>query len=190
MKNTGTLKVEVRGEREILLTRVFDAPKELVWKAMTQPELVKRWFGPRGHQLVECEIDLRPGGKWRYLILMPNGHTYSLDSMPALDQAGESGVRDAVDRHYLQVFGASIALGALSGLAQFNTRGGLASSDFGDQYRQGLGANLASSAGRVLDRYLNVLPTITVREGHRVHVYFTKDFDLPAYRRDASGGVR
>jgi uncharacterized protein YndB with AHSA1/START domain len=78
MKNTGTLKVEVRGEREILLTRVFDAPKELVWKAMTQPELVKRWFGPRGHQLVECEIDLRPGGKWRYLILMPNGHTMGM----------------------------------------------------------------------------------------------------------------
>jgi len=78
MKNTGTLKVEARGDREIVLTRVFDAPRELVWKAMTQPELVKRWFGPHGHQLVECEIDFRLGGKWRYLILMPNGETMGM----------------------------------------------------------------------------------------------------------------
>jgi uncharacterized protein YndB with AHSA1/START domain len=78
MKNTGTLKVETRGEREIVMTRVFDAPRDLVWKAMTQPELVKRWFGPHGHQLIECEIDLRPGGKWRYVILQPDGSTMGM----------------------------------------------------------------------------------------------------------------
>ncbi|HMK12056.1 MAG TPA: SRPBCC family protein [Acidimicrobiales bacterium] len=78
MKNIGTLKVEPRGDREIVVTRVFDAPRDLVWKAMTQPELVKRWFGPHGHQLIECEIDFRPGGRWRYLILMPNGQTMGM----------------------------------------------------------------------------------------------------------------
>jgi uncharacterized protein YndB with AHSA1/START domain len=78
MKNTGTLKVEVKGDREIVMTRVFDAPRDLVWKAMTQPELMKRWFGPHGHQLIECEIDLRPGGKWRYLLLQPDGSTMGM----------------------------------------------------------------------------------------------------------------
>ena len=78
MKNTGTLKVETRGDREIVMTRVFDAPRDLVWKAMTQPELVKRWFGPHGHQLIECDIDLRPGGKWRYVILQPDGSTMGM----------------------------------------------------------------------------------------------------------------
>ena len=78
MKNTGTLKVEVRGDREIVMTRVFDAPRALVWKAMTQPELVKRWFGPHGHQLIECEIDLKVGGKWRYVIQQPDGSTMGM----------------------------------------------------------------------------------------------------------------
>ncbi len=78
MKNTGTLKVEARGDREIVMTRVFDAPRDLVWKAMTQPELVKRWFGPHGHELIECEIDLRSGGKWRYVILQPDGSTMGM----------------------------------------------------------------------------------------------------------------
>ena len=73
MKNTGTLKVTTRGDREIVMERVFDAPRELVWEAMTKPELVKRWYGPRGHNLVVCEIDFRVGGKWRYVLRGPNG---------------------------------------------------------------------------------------------------------------------
>jgi uncharacterized protein YndB with AHSA1/START domain len=73
MKNTGTLKVTTRGEREIVMERVFDAPRELVWEAMTTPELVKRWYGPRGHDLVVCEIDFRVGGKWRYVLRRPAG---------------------------------------------------------------------------------------------------------------------
>ena len=49
MKNTGTLKVTTPSDREIVMTRVFDAPRELVWEAMSRPELLKRWlFGPPG----------------------------------------------------------------------------------------------------------------------------------------------
>src|SRR5262249_28282624 len=73
MKNTGTLKVTVRGDREIVLERVFDAPRALVFEAMTTPELVKKWYGPRGHNLIVCEIDFRVGGKWRYVLRGPNG---------------------------------------------------------------------------------------------------------------------
>jgi len=114
-------------------------------------------------------------------LLMPDGHSYSLDVFKGLDAVGETGLRDRVDRHYAQVFGASLAIGVLSGLSQFTTRGSVGVADFGDEFRQSSGASLANSAGRVLDRYLNVLPTVTIREGHRIKVYLTTDLELPAY---------
>jgi uncharacterized protein YndB with AHSA1/START domain len=78
MKNTGTLQVVSQGDREILMTRVFDAPRQLVFDALTKPELLKRWFGPHGWTLVECEIDLRVGGTWRYLSRGPNGRAMGM----------------------------------------------------------------------------------------------------------------
>ena len=120
-------------------------------------------------------------------LMMPDGHTYSLDRFKGLNAIGETGLRDSVNRHYLQVFGASVAIGAIAGLAQFNTRSGF-DVGFGDAYRQAAGASLASSSARILDRYLNVLPTITIREGYRLKVYLTNDLDLPAYS-PAPGGA-
>jgi uncharacterized protein YndB with AHSA1/START domain len=73
MKNTGTLQVTTPSEREIVLTRVFDAPRSLVFDAFTKPELLKRWFGPRGWSLVVCEIDFRVGGTWRFVLRGPDG---------------------------------------------------------------------------------------------------------------------
>jgi uncharacterized protein YndB with AHSA1/START domain len=55
------------------MTRVFDAPRELVFDAWTTPEHVQKWFGPRDWTLPFCEIDLRPGGKWRYGMRSPEG---------------------------------------------------------------------------------------------------------------------
>src|SRR5258707_9367230 len=73
MKNTGALKVTTLGDREIVLTRVFDAPRHLVFDAFTKPELLKRWFGPRGWSLVVCEVDLRVGGGFRFVLRGPDG---------------------------------------------------------------------------------------------------------------------
>ena len=73
MKNTGTLKVTTPTDREIVLTRVFDAPRDLVYDAFTKPELLKRWFGPRGFSLTVCEVDLRVGGDWRFVLRGPDG---------------------------------------------------------------------------------------------------------------------
>ena len=67
MQNPANLKVTTPTDREIRMTRVFDAPRELVFDAMTKPELLKRWFvGPPGWSLEVCEIDLR---SWRRLSL-------------------------------------------------------------------------------------------------------------------------
>lgn len=72
MKNTGTLKVTTPTDQEIVLTRVFNAPRRMVFDAFTKPELLKRWFGPRGWELVVCEIDLRVGGTFRFVLRGPD----------------------------------------------------------------------------------------------------------------------
>ena len=113
-------------------------------------------------------------------LLLPDGRTFSLDQFQGLNQRGDTGLKDQVNRHYLQVFGASLAIGAISGLAQFNTRSGY-DQTFEDAYRQGVGASLATTSARVLDRFFNQLPTITIREGHRITVYLTRDLTLPAW---------
>lgn len=73
MQNTETVHVTTPTERELVLTRVFNAPSRLVFDALTKPELLKRWYGPRGWSLVVCEIDLRVGGAWRFVGRQPNG---------------------------------------------------------------------------------------------------------------------
>jgi uncharacterized protein YndB with AHSA1/START domain len=68
MANTGTLKLTTRGDRELVMTRVFDAPRKLVFDALTKPELVRQWLlGPPGWSMPVCEIDLRVGGAYRYV---------------------------------------------------------------------------------------------------------------------------
>jgi uncharacterized protein YndB with AHSA1/START domain len=62
------MTVTAAGELEIVMTRVFDAPRQMVFDAWTRPELVKRWLlGPDGWSMLVCEIDLRVGGKYRYV---------------------------------------------------------------------------------------------------------------------------
>jgi len=68
MKNSETFNITAHGDREIVVTRVFDAPRRLVFDAYTKPELVKKWLlGPDGWWMPVCEIDLRAGGKYRYV---------------------------------------------------------------------------------------------------------------------------
>jgi uncharacterized protein YndB with AHSA1/START domain len=64
---TGTAKLTLIGDDQFLITREFNAPKHLVYKAYTTPELVERWFGGDQGGTVTAEIDLRVGGRWRYV---------------------------------------------------------------------------------------------------------------------------
>ena len=68
MTETGTLQITTPSEREIVMSRVFDAPRSLVFEAWTKPELLKRWLGVRGGwSMVLCEVDLRVGGAYRFV---------------------------------------------------------------------------------------------------------------------------
>jgi type IV secretion system protein VirB10 len=103
-----------------------------------------------------------------------------LTKFPGLNQIGETGLKDKVNRHYLQIFGASIALGVIGALAQNTARYGY-DMDGGDLARQGFGVGMSRSAEQVLNRFLNIPPTVTIREGNRVKVYIMADLAVPPY---------
>ncbi len=71
-------KVWLPSDREILITRVFDAPRALVFAAWTKPEHVARWWGPGGFTMPRCEIDLRPGGSYRFVMRGPDGREFPI----------------------------------------------------------------------------------------------------------------
>jgi uncharacterized protein YndB with AHSA1/START domain len=65
--------VEIVSDTELLITRTFDAPRDLVFEAITTPEHVRQWYGCAAMVMIVCEIDLRVGGQWRYVLRMPDG---------------------------------------------------------------------------------------------------------------------
>ena len=73
--NSHTFEVSTPSDREIRMTRLFDAPRHLVFEAMTRCEHIKRWWGclGEGYSVPECQMDLRPGGKWRFVNRHPQG---------------------------------------------------------------------------------------------------------------------
>jgi type IV secretory pathway VirB10-like protein len=114
-------------------------------------------------------------------VILPNGTHLDLNGFHGLNQVGDLGLQDQVDRHYAQIFGVSLAIGAIAGFAQAQSAAGLDATAL-DAYRQGVAANVSQSSARILDRFLNILPTVTIREGHRIKVYLSNDLELPAYR--------
>jgi uncharacterized protein YndB with AHSA1/START domain len=71
--SSGTATVTLPTDEQILITREFDAPRHLVYKAWTTPELVKRWWNAKRGEVTICEIDLRVGGTWRYVMVTDGG---------------------------------------------------------------------------------------------------------------------
>ena len=103
-------------------------------------------------------------------LLLPDGSWIDLE-FTGLNQMGESALRDRVNRRYLSTFAAAGAVGALSGLTLAGA------SPYG--LRAGVGQGLGGSATSMLDRYLNRLPAITIRAGHRLRIWFTSDVLVP-----------
>lgn len=112
--------------------------------------------------------------------LMPDGYSVSLDQFKGLNQIGDTGLRDQVNNHYLRIFGVSLAIGALGAVTEGGTAGSLNASSF-DLMRQGFAQSTAQSSAQILDKFLNIMPTVTIREGHRVKVYLSGDLALPDY---------
>lgn len=115
-------------------------------------------------------------------LLMPDGYSVNLDQFNGLGQQGATALKDKVNNHYAKIFGASLAVGVLGGVAELGT-GGVLTAGGGDLIRQGFGIGMASSGQQIMDRFLNQMPTVTIREGTRVKVYLSNDLLLPDYNQ-------
>jgi uncharacterized protein YndB with AHSA1/START domain len=73
MASSATASVTLPADDQILIVREFDAPRELVFRAWTEPDLVRQWWHAGRGEMTVCEIDLRPGGSWRYVMVTPDG---------------------------------------------------------------------------------------------------------------------
>ena len=123
-------------------------------------------------------------------LVLPDGRTYRLDSFMGLNDIGDAGLRDQVNQHYKSTFGAAAAVGLISGFAQFLGSAGLSRASGGNTVviAGGVGDATAQTTSQTMGRFLNRLPSVTIREGHRVKVYLTNDLDLPAYDAPVVGG--
>ena len=136
---------------------------------------------PRGSRVLGTASAVSQWGQARlgvafHRLIFPDGRYVSLDQFRGLNQVGETGLKDKVDNHYRSVFGAAAAVGLLSGLTVQNTS---VYGPAGERIRAGAGANLAQQGMAITERFLNRLPTVTIRAGHRVRVYFTSDVLVP-----------
>jgi len=142
---------------------------------------------PAGARLLGTTKPVQSFGETRLAVgftrvVMPNGRTYSLDHFMGLNAIGDAGLRDQVNQHYASTFGVSAAVGLISGFAQY-LGGGFVNRNSGPIIITGnVGDATAQAATQTMSRFLNRLPTITIREGHRVKVYLTNDLQLPVYQ--------
>jgi type IV secretion system protein TrbI len=114
-------------------------------------------------------------------LIMPDGYSVDLDQFHGLDQIGEEGLKDKVNNHYLQIFGTSIALGVIAGAGEIQSGGGAITTSGSQAFTNGAAGSVSQTSTTILDRFMQIPPTITIREGHRVKIYFTQDMLLPAY---------
>ncbi len=113
-------------------------------------------------------------------LIMPDGYSVSLDQFKGMNQIGDTGLRDQVNNHYLKIFGASLAVGAIGGIAEAGS-GGLLTQSGTQSIQAGVGQSLGQTSQRILDKFLNILPTVRIREGHRVKIYLSGDLAVPDY---------
>jgi type IV secretion system protein VirB10 len=134
-----------------------------------------------------CKIGSNGFGQQRRMavvlhrMIMPDGYSVDLDQFHGLDQIGEEGVKDKVNNHYFEIFGTSIALGVISGASQIAAGGGTITTSGSQAFTTGAASSVSQAATTVLDQFIQIPPTITIREGHRIKIYFTQDMLLPAY---------
>ena len=113
-------------------------------------------------------------------LIMPDGYSVSLDQFKGMNQIGDTGLRDKVNNHYFKIFGASLAVGAIGGISEAPSSGLLNQTGI-QSIEAGVGQSMGQTSQRILDKFLNILPTVTIREGHRVKIYLSGDLDLPDY---------
>ena len=140
----------------------------------------QRILVPRGARLIGTAQAVSQQDQSRlavsfHRLVLPDGRFVSLE-FHGLNQLGEGALKDRVNRHYLSMFTAVGAIGVLSGLT---LQGSNPYAGGSEGFRAGAGQGLGQSATQILQRFLNRLPTITIRAGHRLRIWFTSDVLVP-----------
>ena len=113
-------------------------------------------------------------------MIMLDGYSVSLDKFQGLDVIGQTGLRDLVNHHYVQIFGASLALAAVGATVNAGNAGAsYGAYDWGVSMRAGASQQMGQSAQRIMERFLNTLPTFTIRERAQVKVLLSGDLLVP-----------
>lgn len=113
-------------------------------------------------------------------MIMPDGYSVSLDKFQGMDVLGQTGLKDLVNHHYVQIFGTSVLLAAVGAASQIgSSTSSFGAYNWGVQLRSGVSQGMSESAQRVMERFLNVLPTFTIRERARVKTMLSADLELP-----------
>jgi type IV secretory pathway VirB10-like protein len=143
---------------------------------------------PEGSRVLGSSRGVQGFGEERLAVsfhraILPDGRSISLDKFVGLNPRGDAGLKDKVNRHYLEMFGASAAIGFINGLSQAFGRGVSGDDNTTVVIAGGVTDSTGQATAQAMNRFLNRLPTVTIREGHRLKVYLTSDLDLPSYQR-------
>lgn len=141
---------------------------------------------PQGTRIIGDVRQVKSGNDSRLFVafhrmIFSDGYSLSLDQFKGLNQIGEVGLKDLVDRHLVQIFGASLAVGAIGAVAQLGGGYNGIGYDPMQQMRNGISQQMAQNASQILNRFLSRLPTLTIRERARVKIYISNDLLLPAF---------
>jgi type IV secretory pathway VirB10-like protein len=139
---------------------------------------------PQGTRLIGNVQSVNSGGQRKLLVVFnravcPDGFSLDLNKFMGLDPLGTSGLATNVNNHYLSSFAAAAAIGGIGGLAQVGNSGSIL--DSSTQIRNGISAQTAAESEQILNKFLNRLPTITVKEGTRARIYINQDLLIPSY---------
>jgi len=173
----------------VLLNRLsgdFDGPVECLVTTDIYSHDRQRLLIPSGTKVLGEAKRVEAFGQTRlavafHRLIMPDGYSVSLDQFKGMNQIGDTGLRDQVNNHYFKIFGASLAVGAIGGISEAGS-GGLLNESGIQSIEGGIGQSMGQGSQRILDKFLNILPTVTIREGHRVKIYLSGDLALPDYR--------
>jgi type IV secretion system protein TrbI len=172
----------------VLLNRLsgdFNGPVECLVTTETYSHDRQHLLIPSGTKVLGDAKRVEAFGQTRlavafHRLIMPDGYSVSLDQFKGMNQIGDTGLRDQVNNHYIKIFGASLAVGAIGGISEAQSSGLLNQTGI-QSMEAGVGQSMGQTSQRILDKFLNILPTITIREGHRVKIYLSGDLALPDY---------
>ena len=139
---------------------------------------------PQGTRLIGQVQSVSGAGQRKLFVtfnraICPDGFSVELNKFIGLDPLGTTGLATKVNNHYLSSFAAAAAVGGIGGLAQVGNNGTIL--DASTQIRNGISAQTAQESEQILNKFLNRLPVITVKEGSRARIYITQDMLIPGY---------